>query len=209
MDPVTILEPKDPIVHKPITVKTMLEKKFRWMTLGGQYDWTAKTYPPEARPAFPADIQDLLGRLFPGMDAQAAIVNCYSPGDTLSVHRDVSEECDRGLVSISLGCEGIFIIGSEDGTSTATLKLGSGDAVYMTGSARFAWHAVPMILADTCPEWLWTWPTMGSGDSRYSLWRGWMANKRINLNVRQITEKHSTALDWGGEHCSGSGSGLS
>ena len=39
------------------------------------------------------------------MRPQAAIVNVYSPGDSISLHRDVSEGKEAGLVSISLGCE--------------------------------------------------------------------------------------------------------
>lgn len=157
------------------------------MTLGGQYDWTAKRYPSEAPPPFPADIKYLLQTLFPQTNAQAAIVNFYSPGDTLSVHRDVSEHCDHGLVSISVGCDGLFIIGNQDGTKTATIRLNSGDAVYMTGASRYAWHGVPKIVPDTCPKWLADWPAVDSNERKYDKWKGWMRNKRVNLNVRQMT----------------------
>ncbi len=178
---------KDPAVHKDISMRQVLDKKLRWVTLGGQYDWTAKKYPTEEPPSFPADIASLLRHLFPGIDPQAAILNLYTPGDTLSVHRDVSEMCDRDLVSISIGCDAIFICGNEDGSSTATLRLKSGDAVCMTGPSRFLWHAVPKVIRDTCPEWLENWPATGPGTSTFHDWRGWMSTKRINLNVRQMT----------------------
>lgn len=178
---------KDPSVHRDITMKEVLDKKLRWVTLGGQYNWTAKRYPTEKPPPFPADIRQLLQQLFPDIDPQAAILNLYTPGDTLSVHRDVSEECDQALVSISIGCEAIFIIGNEDGSNVAALRLRSGDAICMTGSSRFAWHAVPKVLPNTCPTWLQDWPGTGSERSIFDIWRGWIANKRINLNVRQIT----------------------
>lgn len=181
-------KPIDEAMHKPITSKAALEKKMRWITLGGQYDWTNKVYPAEAPPVFPSDIADLIGSLFPDMDPQAAIVNFYSPGDTLSLHRDVSEEVDRGLVSVSLGCDAIFIIGLHDDKSGTTrslvLRLRSGDVLYMAGESRYAWHAVPRIVENTCPEYLRNWP----GD-QYPLWQGWMQNKRINLNVRQMRER--------------------
>jgi alkylated DNA repair dioxygenase AlkB len=158
------------------------------MTLGGQYDWTAKRYPSESPPPFPADIKRLLKGIFPDMDAQAAIVNLYSPGDTLCIHRDVSESCDQGLVSISIGCDAIFMVGNQDGTETATIRLRSGDALYMTGSSRYAWHGVPKIIPNTCPDWLAEWPAVQNHDNAlYNGWRGWMSNKRINLNVRQMT----------------------
>jgi DNA alkylation damage repair protein AlkB len=187
MDPSVKFAAKDPTVHRDITVKEFLDKKLRWVTLGGQYNWTAKRYPTETPPPFPADIGRLVRQLFSDIDPQAAILNLYAPGDTLSVHRDVSEECDQALVSISIGCDAIFIVGNEDGSSVAALRLRSGDAICMTGDSRFAWHGVPKVLPNTCPTWLQDWPVSGPETSTFEIWRGWMANKRINLNVRQMT----------------------
>ncbi|KAF1809757.1 hypothetical protein P152DRAFT_441208 [Eremomyces bilateralis CBS 781.70] len=219
--------PKNPEVHKPLALTSVLAKKLRWVTFGGQYDWTAKVYPEDAKalPPFPSDIGNLISDLFPDTLAEAAILNFYSPGDTLSVHRDVSETTDRGLVSLSFGCDGIFIIGPEPETSEfdprdgerpipnpsgcIALRLRSGDAVYMAGKSRFAWHGVPQIIRGTCPGWLEQWPaTADSGDDNvhksdgdvllpdqmaddFGRWRGWMKNKRINLNVRQMQEESS------------------
>ena len=194
--------PLDPNAHEPITISQFLCKKLRWLTLGGQYDWTKKTYPTEDSPRFPEDIADFAHGIFPEMRPEAAIVNIYSPGDTLSVHRDVSEESDKGLISISLGCDGIFIAGfgneDNDGIHPAHLavRLRSGDAVYMSGQARFAWHGVPQIIPKTCPGWLGDWPASNRTDTEgqkkgtdcYEGWRGWMLDKRVNLNIRQMKE---------------------
>ncbi|KAI9844151.1 MAG: Nucleic acid dioxygenase alkbh1 [Sclerophora amabilis] len=206
--------PKDPVVHKPLTISQFLDKKLRWMTLGGQYDWTKKTYPDETPPAFPGDIARLLRGILPNMKPQAAIVNLYSPGDTLSLHRDVSEQCDRPLVSISLGCDALFVIGAEfeegnpgSGSTDSSesgpgrrehlvIRVHSGDAVYMSGKARFAWHGVPKIVKGTCPDFMENWPARPNsstssqlpGNDQFEEWSGWMATKRINLNVRQICE---------------------
>jgi alkylated DNA repair dioxygenase AlkB len=80
-----LFKPKDSKVHKELSMNQVLEKKLRWMTLGGQYDWTNKIYPAEEPPEFPPDVKNLISGLFRGMlDPQAAIVNIYSPGDTLS-----------------------------------------------------------------------------------------------------------------------------
>lgn len=128
------------------------------------------------------------------MMPEAAIVNVYTPGDTLSIHRDVSEESDKGLVSISLGCDGVLVAGtaSEDDDSSRYLviRLRSGDAVYMSGSARFAWHGIPQIIPNTCPEWLNKWPAnsgnIGASHNLFEEWQGWMSKKRVNLNIRQV-----------------------
>lgn len=191
--------PKDAAIHKPLTISQVLQKKLRWVTLGGQYDWTKKIYPEEEPPAFPLDVAGLLKQLFPEMKAQAAIVNFYNPGDTLSLHRDVSEECDRGLVSVSIGCDCLFVIGLGEDSSTsensremaqtaecAVIRLRSGDTVYMSGPSRYAWHGVAKIIPNTCPEELEDWPASKSG--LYGNWKGWLSNKRINLNVRQMRE---------------------
>lgn len=185
--------PKEPEIHRPLNMERVLKKKLRWITLGGQYDWTNKVYPEESPPEFPKDIAGLLRGIFVDMEPQAAIVNLYSSGDTLSLHRDVSEEVDRGLVSVSLGCDGLFIIGLRDtnhpldpsASRYHTLRLHSGDVVYMSGLSRYAWHGVPKITPRTSPQFLDNWP----GDL-YPQWRDdrFMADKRINLNVRQMRE---------------------
>lgn len=100
--------PKDPSVHKPLSMKQVMERRLHWVTLGGQYDWTNRVYPGEAPPSFPEDVAGLLETLFPETQAQAAIVNFYTPGDTMMMHRDVSEETDKGLVSLSMGCDALF-----------------------------------------------------------------------------------------------------
>ncbi|KAL8804942.1 MAG: hypothetical protein Q9182_002252 [Xanthomendoza sp. 2 TL-2023] len=189
----------DPNTHNPLTVPHFLNRKLRWMTLGGQYDWTSKAYPAGSPPEFPKDIAQLTQGIFPHIQPEAAIVNFYTPGDTLSIHRDVSEESDVGLVSISLGCDAIFIAGLENTVTSeldyVVMRLKSGDAVYMSGPSRYAWHSVPQVLAGTCPDYLSEWPATQShrcvrstsGD-RFEAWRGWMANKRINLNIRQMRD---------------------
>lgn len=188
-DPNRLLHPKNAKIHKPLTVQNVLNKKLRWVTLGGQYDWTAKVYPSGRPPKFPEDISSLLRAAFPETEAQAAILNVYSPGDTLSAHRDVSEECDVGLISVSFGCDGLFLISHDDGSGCEIIRLRSGDAVYMNGPSRFAWHGVPKIIPGTCPGWLADWPCMDKdpNTTQYKAWRGWMSGKRVNLNVRQMS----------------------
>ncbi|KAF2742784.1 alkylated DNA repair protein AlkB [Sporormia fimetaria CBS 119925] len=187
--PSPIAHPLDPTVHKSLSITPLLTKKLRWLTLGGQYDWTNKRYPSSPPPSFPPDTASLLSTLFPSTTPEAAIVNLYSPGDTLSVHRDVAETCSTGLVSVSLGCDAVFVIGDVVGgeEKTVVLRLKSGSAVYMSGQSRFAWHGVSQIVKGTCPGYLESWPAGEHG--MYEEWRGWMAGKRVNLNVRQMAER--------------------
>ena len=84
--------PFDGAIHKHPTVWQFLRRKLRWLTIGGQYNWTEKKYPAEKAPSFPEDIANFVHHIFPSMKPEAAILNVYTPGDTLSVHRDVSEE---------------------------------------------------------------------------------------------------------------------
>ncbi|KAI0898842.1 alkylated DNA repair protein AlkB [Annulohypoxylon nitens] len=190
--------PKDANVHKPLSIKQVLERRLSWVTLGCQYDWTNRVYPNQPPPGFPSDIAGFLQTIFPDTLAQAAIVNLYTPGDTMMMHRDVSEESDKGLVSLSIGCDALFMITPNDFGKQATsnegeksekpfllLRLRSGDAIYMSQESRYAWHGVPKVLKGTCPDFLADWP---AEDGKFEEWRGWMQRKRINLNVRQMKD---------------------
>src|SRR5437667_7012174 len=99
----------------------------------------------------------------------------------MMMHRDVSEQVDRGLVSLSVGCDGLFMVapsdvggrpeqaaaeGAEARKPYVLLRLRSGDALYMTGESRYAWHGVPKVLAGTCPDFLRDWP---AGDGRFDV----------------------------------------
>ncbi|CAK7210086.1 hypothetical protein SCUCBS95973_000673 [Sporothrix curviconia] len=202
-------QPKDPSVHRALSIQQVLDKRLHWVTLGGQYDWTRRVYPGGVEededdeknkiPRFPTDLTRLLAGLFPETDAQAAIVNFYTPGDTMMIHRDVSEETDKGLISLSIGCDALFMAAptgefkdgadSKDGKEPYVLiRLRSGDALYMSGHARFAWHGVPKVIKGTCPDALAAWPAGEHADERYEAWRGWMRNKRVNFNVRQMRD---------------------
>lgn len=193
-DSARILQPKNPEVHKPISVQSLLEKKLRWVKLGGQHDQMANLYLSGDPPEFPPDIANLIRAAFPETTAQTANLNLCSVGDSLSVRRgncDGSDTCNVRDISVSFGCDGLFLASHDDGNGCEVIRLRSGDTVLMTGKSRVAWHGVPKILPSTCPEWLNAWPSSGeSGPGMppglYEMWRGWMSTKRINLEVRQL-----------------------
>lgn len=184
-DGAALVQPKDEAVHKALSPRQVLQRRLHWLTLGGQYDWSERAYPAQAPPPFPPELAAFLQTLFPQTEAQAAIVNLYSPGDSMMMHRDVSEQSDRGLISLSFGCDGLFMVAPDADPDAAPLlfRLRSGDALYMSGQSRYAWHGVPKVLAGTCPDYLDHWP---AHEGRFDPWRGWLAGKRVNLNVRQM-----------------------
>ncbi|KAH0614756.1 uncharacterized protein H6S33_000392 [Morchella sextelata] len=195
LPPATPLPPRDPATHNPLTAQRMLAKKLRWLTLGAQYDWTLKQYPAGSELAFPRDVAGLITDLLPETTApQAAITNLYSPGDMLAPHRDVSEASRAPLVSVSVGCDAVFVVGldaaspasptschpgAEATPQVLVLRVRSGDVVLMGGASRWAWHSVPRVVAGSCPGGIAEWPGMEG-------WEGWMGGKRVNLNVRQM-----------------------
>ncbi|KAE8454598.1 hypothetical protein EG329_000221 [Mollisiaceae sp. DMI_Dod_QoI] len=196
--------------HKPLNTTQFLHKKLRWLTLGSQYDWTTREYPKESPTPFPPDIASLVTTMFKNaFKPESGVVLLYSPKDFMPVHRDVSEECQRGLASFTLGCDGLFIVSREKNRKDVeageasdendegremqmcVLKVRSGDCVWMGGETRWCWHAMPKIMGGTCPKWLEDWPVAGQygvGEQRkeYEKWKGFMKSKRLNISCRQV-----------------------
>ncbi|OKL61436.1 hypothetical protein UA08_03478 [Talaromyces atroroseus] len=112
-NPTHIILPKDPDVNKPIAIQGMLDKQLRWIKLD------------DKPPATPTDISHLLRAAL-----QSTTVNIYSAAnDTVGMHRDVSEESNIRLVSVSMGCDALFMIGHDGGEGCGVIRLRSGDAV--------------------------------------------------------------------------------
>jgi alkylated DNA repair protein alkB family protein 1 len=158
--------------------------------------------------AFPSDIARLVKELFRSVfEPESGVVLIYGAKDYMPVHRDVSEECERGLASFSLGCDGLFILSREKDINNMVgeadnegkgeededrememlvLRVRSGDCVWMGGETRWCWHAMPKVMAGTCPEWLQEWPVEKGGRTEYERWRGFMKGKRVNISCRQV-----------------------
>ncbi|OSC97606.1 hypothetical protein PYCCODRAFT_1398385 [Trametes coccinea BRFM310] len=125
-------------------------------------------------------------------EPDAGIVNFYQTKDTLMAHVDRSElSATSPLVSISLGCAAIFLIGglTRDEPPTPIL-LRSGDVVIMSGPAcRRAYHGVPRILEGTLP------PHFEGSDGEeqeakdWEIYEEYLRNTRVNVNVRQVFPK--------------------
>lgn len=92
----------------------------RWCTLGYQYDWTNRSYTEKARNPFPEAVSELYDKalrevkLERSHKAEAAIVNFYTPKSTLGGHLDdVEPDQEAPIVSVSLGCTAVFLIGTD------------------------------------------------------------------------------------------------
>jgi alkylated DNA repair protein alkB family protein 1 len=194
-------QPINPLsTNKLLNTAQFLQKKLRWLTLGDQYNWTTRLYPTESPTPFPSDIAALVTTLFKNAFVpESGVVLLYSPKDYMPVHRDVSEQCERGLASFTLGCDGLFIISRDKDSASGSsdpnpeqdmvvIRVRSGDVVEMGGETRWAWHAMPKVMAGTCPEALQDWPVkQGRGTPKeYEKWRGYMKAKRLNISCRQV-----------------------
>lgn len=215
------LYPLDGIKAEPISIELVRNKKLRWITLGGQYNWTTKKYPTfeigaKDCPKFPYPLSLIFdnnpvfstcsvgpesnrGGTDCGEDnnntnspftSQAAIVNFYSPGDTLSPHQDVAEHCSNDLISLSIGCSAVFYVGlSRHDRTPLQVLVQSGDGVTMGQQSRFAFHGIGKVFENSCPEYL-------CKDSRFDcsispkaknyIYSQWIKSKRVNINVRQM-----------------------
>jgi len=84
-------------------------------------------------------------------EPEACLVNYYSEGARMGLHRDIDEDDLKApVVSISLGDTAVFRIGGrERKDKTETLKLASGDVVVLGGPSRLRYHGVDRILTGT------------------------------------------------------------
>ncbi|ORZ35214.1 hypothetical protein BCR44DRAFT_116524 [Catenaria anguillulae PL171] len=226
-DPIPLhAEPVDPSITpsahlSPEPARTLMDR-LRWCTLGFQYNWTTKKYYADEFYTFPSDLAAVthaivhaveslacpligkdVGTGYPAAQytAQAGVLNVYGPRDTLMAHVDESEPNMRPpLVSISLGAQGVFLIGGPTReTRPIALRVRSGDVVVMSAGAREAFHGVPRIL-DVMPDWMHVEPVEQGDDGdrriedvgqRASEWREVIEylrarEARVNLNVRQV-----------------------
>ncbi|XP_068154875.1 nucleic acid dioxygenase ALKBH1 isoform X1 [Drosophila tropicalis] len=137
-----------------------LKVAMRWTTLGYHHNWNTKVYDEEMHSPFPQDLSKMceffatvLGHS--NYASQAAIVNYYPIGSTLSGHTDHSEPNQTApLFSFSFGQSCIFLIGGRtlDEKPTA-LYLRSGDVLIMSNESRLCYHAVPRVMKASEEPW--------------------------------------------------------
>jgi DNA oxidative demethylase len=103
-------------------------------------------------PAMPARFLDLAARAaaeagFLNYDPDACLINRYTAGAKLGMHRDRDEQdAWSPIVSVSLGLPAVFMWGGKKrGDAVRRLRLESGDVVVWGGPARFVYHGVAAL----------------------------------------------------------------
>ncbi|KAI9159308.1 hypothetical protein H9P43_008648 [Blastocladiella emersonii ATCC 22665] len=145
----------------PLPAGALLDR-LRWCTLGYQYHWASKTYRSTEMFPFPANLAGVARAIATAVESatyrgiEAGVLNVYGYRDALMGHVDESEpNRNAPLVSVSLGASAILVVGGETrATRPMALRLRSGDAVIMSGPARRAFHGIPRVLEDECPNWM-------------------------------------------------------
>ncbi|KAF9929656.1 hypothetical protein FBU30_001385 [Linnemannia zychae] len=195
----------EPSSQVPILPPAQLIRKMRWITLGYQYHWPSKTYHFDQNAPFPKELSILSKAVvaavegegfeypYPSEDfvAEAGVVNYYQLKDRLMGHVDRSELNKHApLVSFSFGHSCVYLLGGPTRDEVPTpILLQSGDILIMTGPCRSAFHGVPRIIEDTLPEYL----CKNSTDPEWDIYADYLAEARINLNIRQVYPPKSSA----------------
>ncbi|CAH2090350.1 unnamed protein product [Euphydryas editha] len=201
-----------------------LQKKLRWTTLGYHHNWDTKVYSEENRGELPqelAELCDVVARYlgYVNFKAEAAIVNYYHMGSTLSAHTDHSEvNLDAPLFSFSFGQSAIFLIGGHDKShEPSAILLNSGDILVMSKQARLCYHAVPKILPASTQPWndheelktityndvktkyinetILVTEINKNTDKEWTHFGSYVQESRINVNVRQVLMENQKTLD--------------
>lgn len=147
-----------------VTAAPLFSPETRWgkkmsvrMTSAGQFGWIsdrsgyryARQHPNGAAwPPIPVRVLNIWKDLADSARLpECCLINWYGEGARMGLHQD-RDEADFGfpVLSVSLGDEGLFRIGSEMRKGpTESLWLRSGDVVVMGGAARLTHHGVDRI----------------------------------------------------------------
>jgi DNA alkylation damage repair protein AlkB len=151
-------------------------RRLTWATVGMAFDWKRRVYVSEDEafdcsmpPELAAWAQALAGFMGTSFEPEAGIVNFFhvtpheeggdrrvskaGKGNTMGGHKDDSElATDKPVISMSLGCSAVFLIGGgERSVEPIPLLLRSGDVILMGGESRLAIHGIACVIPHTCP----------------------------------------------------------
>ena len=136
---------------------------------------------------------------------EAAIINYYPQGANMGGHQDDAEPAiDRPIVSISIGCPAIFLIGGRDRSVLPTpILVRSGDVIILSGESRYAYHGVPLILpmSEACNDTECELASLLLEDNNNDVKsvgdenvKTYLKTGRLNMNVRQVVHEESDLI---------------
>lgn len=172
-----LFRPTMPRTGRPLSVSMSNCGRLGWVSdQGGGYRYEAR-HPATGRlwPPIPAAAlavwAEVAGYPHP---PEACLINAYSPGARMGLHRDADEEeFAAPVVSISLGDTAVFRIGGlSRGDPTRSLRLASGDVAVLGGASRLAFHGIDRIDPGTSTLLAGRLPGIA----------------RINLTLRRVTK---------------------
>ncbi|XP_034489948.1 nucleic acid dioxygenase ALKBH1 isoform X2 [Drosophila innubila] len=196
-----------------VNIAQRIKVAMRWTTLGYHHNWDTKVYSEAMHSAFPSDLSSLcqyfsLALGFNKFTSQAAIINYYPIGTTLSGHTDHSElNREAPLFSFSFGQSAIFLIGGVSLEEQPTaIYLCSGDVLIMSMEARLCYHAVPRVMKADEEPWNSLYNTYTENNKEavntdlldlvlyeqvkdemfWIPFNRYINDSRININVRQV-----------------------
>lgn len=148
-----LFTPIMPRTGRPFSVRMTNLGPLGWVSDRAGYRY--QPHHPETGQPWPP-IPDLLLAIWRKLagyphDPEACLVNFYSGGAKMGLHRDEDEEdFTAPVLSVSLGDTAVFRIGRpERGGKTQTIKLASGDVLVMGGAARLCYHGIDRVLTGT------------------------------------------------------------
>lgn len=177
----------------------------RWVTLGYHYNWLHRCYTTTYN-EFPPDLAQLCSDIitainpFESLRCQAGIINIYPKGSSMGGHQDDAEHTYiHPVLSISLGCVGIFLLGgfTKDEEPIA-FALYSGDVLILGGESRLRYHGMCRTFPGIVPDFITNRmnrrnqcvslkePHDDSDGNEEEEVLAFLEQNRININVRQV-----------------------
>ena len=103
---------------------------------------------------------------------------------------DAERDLRQPLVSMSLGCDAVFLMGFETREEPPTpILVRSGDVIVLSGRARRCYHGLPRILDTSAFKAQGQGGAEGEDGVRSERERveAYLASRRINISVRAVT----------------------
>ncbi|MEX0280755.1 MAG: alpha-ketoglutarate-dependent dioxygenase AlkB [Arenibacterium sp.] len=133
---------------RAMSVRMTAAGRFGWFSDRKGYRYIDRHPDGCAWPVIPERILALWADVT-GLDRapECCLINYYGEGAKMGLHQDRDEaNFDWPVVSLSLGDDGLFRVGSETrGGKTESIWLQSGDVAVMGGAARLVHHGVDRI----------------------------------------------------------------